>query len=55
VYKNTKPCNPHRRGIDMTIGIIGGRHAEGWARVAAKDESQQFLKDARQRRDQTSH
>jgi len=45
------------RGIDMTIrDYRWGATAEGWARVAAKDEKlRQFLKDARQRRDQTSH
>ena len=45
------------RGIDMTIrDYRWGATAEGWARVAAKDEKLgQFLKDAQQRRDQTSH
>jgi ankyrin repeat protein len=45
------------RGIDMTIrDYRWGATAEGWARVAAKDEKLgQFLQDAQQRRDQTSH
>jgi hypothetical protein len=45
------------RGIDMTIrDYRWGATAEGWARVAAKDEKLgQFLQDAHQRRDQTSH
>jgi hypothetical protein len=45
------------RGIDMTIrDYRWGATAEGWARVAAKDEKLgQFLQDARKRRDQTSH
>jgi hypothetical protein len=42
------------RGIDMTIrDYRWGSTAEGWARVAAKDEKLgQFLQEARQRRDQ---
>jgi hypothetical protein len=45
------------RGIDMTIrDYRWGATAEGWARVAAKDETLgQFLQDAQQRREQTSH
>jgi hypothetical protein len=45
------------RGIDMTIrDYRWGATAEGWARVAAADEKLgQFLRDAQQRRDQTSH
>jgi hypothetical protein len=45
------------RGIDMTIrDYRWGATAEGWARVAAKDEKLgQFPQDAQQRRDQTSH
>ena len=41
------------RGIDMTIeDYRWGATAEGWARVAAKDEKLgQFLQDAQQRRD----
>ncbi len=44
------------RGIDMTIrDYRWGATAEGWARVAAKDQKLgQFLQDAQQRRDQTS-
>jgi hypothetical protein len=43
------------RGIDTTIrDYRWGATAEGWARVAAKDEKLgQFLQDAQQRRDQT--
>jgi hypothetical protein len=45
------------RGIDMTIrDHRWGATAEGWARVAAKDEKLgQFLQDSQKRRDQTSH
>jgi len=46
------------RGIDMTIRDYrwAAHRPKVWARVAAKDEKlRQFLKDARQRRDQTSH
>jgi hypothetical protein len=45
------------RGIDMTIrDFRWGATAEGWARVAAKDEKLgRFLQDAQQRRDQKSH
>jgi hypothetical protein len=45
------------RGIDMTTrDYRWGGTAEGWARVAAKDEKLgQFLQDAHQRRDHTSH
>jgi hypothetical protein len=45
------------RGIDMTIRDYRWRAtAEGWARVAAKDEKLgQFLQDAQQRREQRSH
>ena len=44
------------RGIDMTIrDYRWGATAEGWARVAAKDEKLgQFLQDAQQRREQAS-
>jgi hypothetical protein len=45
------------RGIDMTIrDFRWNATAEGWAAVAAKDEKMaQFLRDARQRREQASH
>ena len=45
------------RGIDMTIrDYRWGATAEGWARVAAKDEKLgQFLQDAHQRRNLKSH
>jgi hypothetical protein len=45
------------RGIDMTIrDYRWAATAEGWARVAAKDEKLgQFLQDAHQRLNQTSH
>ena len=44
------------RGIDMTIrDYRWGATAEGWARVAAKDDKLgQFLRDAQQRREQAS-
>ena len=44
------------RDIDMTIrDYRWGVTAEGWARVAAKDEKLgQFLQDAQQRREQAS-
>ena len=44
------------RGIDMTIrDYRWGATAEGWARVAAKDEKLgQFLQDAQKRREQAS-
>ena len=44
-------------GIDMTIrDFRWNATAEGWARVAAKDEKLgQFLHDAQQRREQASH
>jgi hypothetical protein len=44
------------RGIDMTIrDYRWGATAEGWARVAAKDDQLgEFLQNARQRRDETS-
>jgi hypothetical protein len=44
------------RGIDMTIrDYRWGATAEGWARVAAKDDQLgDFLQNARQRRDETS-
>jgi hypothetical protein len=45
------------RGIDMTIrDYRWGATAEGWARVAAKDEKLgQFLRNAQQRREQAPH
>jgi Ankyrin repeat len=45
------------RGIDMTtLDYRWHATAEGWARVAAKDEKLgQFLHDAQQRREQASH
>jgi ankyrin repeat protein len=44
------------RGVDMTIrDYRWGATAEGWARVAAKDDKLgQFLQDAQRRRDQAS-
>ena len=44
-------------GIDTTIrDFRWNATAEGWARVAAKDEKLgQFLHDAQQRREQASH